>query len=65
MPRASRLVVPGLPHHVTQRGVRSADIFTDDLDRELYLMLMRERAEPNGVRFLAWCLMTNHPEDGR
>jgi len=22
MPRASRLVVPGLPHHVTQRGVR-------------------------------------------
>jgi putative transposase len=42
----------GLPHHVTQRGVRSADIFTDDLDRELYLMLMRQRAEPKGVRFL-------------
>jgi hypothetical protein len=34
MPRASRLVVPGLPHHVTQRGVRSGEIFTDDLDRE-------------------------------
>ncbi len=60
MHRASRLVVPGLPHHVTQRGVRSEDIFTDDLDRELYLMLMRQRAEPKGVRFLAWCLMTNH-----
>jgi putative transposase len=60
MPRTSRLVVPGLPHHVTQRGVRSPDIFRDDVDRELYLSLMRQHAEPKGVRFLAWCLMTNH-----
>ena len=60
MPRAKRLVVPGFPHHVTQRGVRSANIFTDDVDRELYLSLMREHAEPRGVRFLAWCLMPNH-----
>jgi len=60
MPRAKRLVVPGLPHHVTQRGVRSADIFRDDVDRELYLSLMRQHAEPRGVRFLAWCLMSNH-----
>jgi len=60
MPRAKRLVVPGLPHHVKQRGVRSADIVRDDLDRELYLSLMRQHAEPTGVRFLAWCLMTNH-----
>jgi putative transposase len=60
MPRASRLVVPGLPHHVTQRGVRSANIFSDDTDRELYLSLMRQHAEPRGVRFLAWYLMPNH-----
>ncbi|MHC5058308.1 MAG: transposase [Planctomycetota bacterium] len=60
MPRAKRLVVPGLPHHVTQRGVRSTDVFRDDVDRELYLSLMRQHAEPKGVRFLAWCLMTNH-----
>jgi len=29
-----RLVVPGLPHHLTQRGVRSIDIFRDDAERE-------------------------------
>jgi len=60
MPRARRLVVPGLPHHITQRGVRSAEIFRDDVDRELYLSLMRQHAEPRGARFLAWCLMPNH-----
>ena len=54
------MVVPGLPHHVTQRGVRLIDIFDDDLDRELYLQLMREHAPAAGLTFLAWCLMTNH-----
>jgi len=48
MPSARRLVVPGLPHHITQRGVRSAEIFRDYVDRELYLSLMRQHAEPRG-----------------
>ena len=52
--------MPGLPHHITQRGVRSTPIFDHDGDRELYLSLMREHAERQGVRFQAWCLMTNH-----
>ena len=52
--------MPGLPHHVRQRGVRSIDIFGDDEDRELYLTLMREHGERTGLRFLAWCLMSNH-----
>jgi len=60
MARMARLVVPGLPHHVTQRGVRSIDIFDNDEDRRLYLRLMREHGARTGVRFLAWCLMTNH-----
>lgn len=45
---------------MTQRGGRSIDIFDDDEDRELYLALMREQGERFGVRFLAWCLMSNH-----
>ena len=45
MPRMSRIVIPGLPHHVTQRGVRSIAIFDHDGDRELYLSLMEEQAE--------------------
>jgi len=60
MTRIARVVVPGLPHHVTQRGVRSVSIFTDDSDRELYLQLVAEQAERHGVEFLAWCLMSNH-----
>ena len=56
----SRVVVPGMPHHVTQRGVRSMDVFDDETDRALYLTLLREHAERCGVTFLAWCLMSNH-----
>lgn len=60
MPRISRVVIPGLPHHVTQRGVRSLPIFRDGSDRRLYLGLLGEQARRFGLRFLAWCLMTNH-----
>ena len=54
------MVVPGFPHYITQRGVRSIPIFDHDGDRELYLSLMREHADRQGVQFQAWCLMTNH-----
>jgi putative transposase len=60
MARMARLVAPGLPHHVTQRGVRSMDVFDDDEDRGLYLALMRDQGGRSGLRFLAWCLMSNH-----
>lgn len=60
MARFARLVVPGYPHHITQRGVRSIDIFADDGDRLAYLGFMAEEAARFGVTILAWCLMTNH-----
>ena len=60
MPRMSRLIVPGYPHHVTQRGVRSMDIFPDDDARWTYLRFLSEEAGRAGVEFLSWCLMTNH-----
>lgn len=60
MPRMSRLIVPGFPHHVTQRGVRSMDIFPDDDARLAYLQFLSEEAGRSGVQFLSWCLMTNH-----
>jgi putative transposase len=60
MARFARLVVPGYPHHITQRGVRSMDIFAGDDDRRAYLTFMAEEAERFGVTFLAWCLMSNH-----
>jgi putative transposase len=60
MARFARLVVPGYPHHITQRGVRSIDIFRHDEDRQAYLCFMSEESRRFGVRFHAWCLMTNH-----
>ena len=60
MARIARIVVPGLPHHVTQRGVRRMRIFFSDDDREEYLQLLAEQGERFGVKYLAWCLMDNH-----
>ncbi len=42
MARMARVVIPTIPHHVTQRGVRRMEAFFDDEDYELYLSLMRK-----------------------
>ena len=60
MPRIARLVVPGLPHHVTQRGNRRATIFFSDAHRQIYLRWLREYCARADVRILAYCLMDNH-----
>ncbi len=60
MGRFARVVVPGCPHHVTQRGNHGRDVFFSDLDRNLYLKTLRENCRKYGMRVLAWCLMTNH-----
>lgn len=60
MARLSRIVVPGYPHHVTQRGVRSLTVFHNDEDRRRYINFLAEESGRFGVEILAWCLMTNH-----
>jgi putative transposase len=60
MARLSRITVPGLPHHVTQRGNRRQLLFTEDGDYALYRDLMAERCRANGVECWAYCLMPNH-----
>ena len=60
MPRISRIVAVDFPHHVTQRGVRSMDIFHGDGDRRQYLQYIKEEAQRSEMDILAWCLMTNH-----
>ena len=42
MARLARLVVPGLPHHVTQRGNRRGTTFFEEGDYALYLDLLAE-----------------------
>lgn len=34
MPRRSRLELPGIPPHITQRGVNRAAVFVDDAHRQ-------------------------------
>lgn len=60
MPRISRIVAVDYPHHITQRGVRSMDIFHSDQDRERYLQFVKEETQKCEIAVLAWCLMTNH-----
>lgn len=42
MPRIARVVVPGEPHHITQRGNRRQRTFFGDEDCRAYLELMAE-----------------------
>jgi putative transposase len=60
MPRIARLVVPGAPHHVTQRGNRRGTTFFNDGDYALYLDLLAETSAKAGVEVWAYCLMPNH-----
>ncbi len=45
MARIARLVVPGLPHHVTQRGNRRGQTFFETGDYKLYLDLLAHSAD--------------------
>ncbi len=60
MPRFPRLVVPGYPHHVTQRGIRRQQTFFDDSDYRAYIKLIKELKGVANVDILAYCLMPNH-----
>lgn len=60
MPRIARLVVPGIPHHVTQRGVRRMETFFGDGDYRAYVTLLAEWSAKAGTEIWAWCLMPNH-----
>ena len=60
MVRHARLVLPGVAHHVTQRGNDKQQIFFTDGDRRQYLAYLRESAARAGVALSAFCLMSNH-----
>ena len=60
MARLARIIVPGLPHHVTQRGNRRQALFVEAGDYALYRDLLAERCQANAVACWAYCLMPNH-----
>jgi putative transposase len=54
------LVIPGLPHHVTQRGNRRQRAFFGEGDYAAYVELMAAWCKQRGVEIWAYCLMPNH-----
>ena len=60
MPRIARLIAPGIPHHITQRGNRRMETFFREEDYQTYLSLMAEWCRKLRVSVWAYCLMPNH-----
>jgi putative transposase len=60
MARLARLVLPGVPYHVTQRGNRRPQTFFEEGDYALYRDLLSEAARRAGTRVWSYCLMPNH-----
>jgi putative transposase len=60
MARLARVVLPGYPHHITQRGNRHQDVFFKDSDYEHYLELLKTWCKQERIEIRAYCLMTNH-----
>ena len=60
MARIARVVAPGFPHHITQRGNRRQETFFNDEDYQAYIDLLSEWCSRYGVEVWAYCLMPNH-----
>ena len=60
MPRRARMHLPGLPHHVFQRGNNRNACFFDREDRECYLSLLLQTSQLYELDVHAFALMTNH-----
>ncbi len=60
MARLARIIAPGTPHHVTQRGNRRQTTFFSDGDYKLYKSLVAEYCALEDVAVWAYCLMPNH-----
>jgi len=60
MTRLARFVVPGIAHHVTQRGNGRQTTFFCDADYIAYRDLLAEHCAAQGVAVWSWVLMPNH-----
>ena len=60
MARWARVVVPGLPHHIIQRGNPRHKTFFRQEDYAAYLELMSQCCREHRVEIWAYCLMPNH-----
>lgn len=52
--------MPGIPLHITHRGVNRGATFIDDEDCAAYLQALEQTAQEQGVAIHGYVLMTNH-----
>ena len=60
MARSARVVIPGWPHHVTQRGNQRQTVFFRDRDREVYLDCLDKYRHTHHLTLIGYALMGNH-----
>lgn len=60
MARLARVVIPGVPHHITQRGNRRQKTFFHTTDYKAYFELLAAWCKRSGVEIWAYCFMPNH-----
>lgn len=52
--------MPGLPHHVTQRGNRHETVFFPDAEYRAYPTMLIAAVDKAVCEVRAWCSMPNH-----
>jgi len=60
MARLARVILPGYPHHITQRGNRRQAVFFKEEDYLYYLELLKKWCDEEQVAIWSYCLMSNH-----
>jgi putative transposase len=60
MCRIARIVAPGYPHHVLQRGNYRQTVFEEDADYHRYRDMLGECVTKFGLSVWAYCLMSDH-----
>ena len=60
MARLPRVIAVDGPHHVTQRANARHFILERDIDRKVYLDLLRQSLALQNVAMMGYCLMSNH-----
>jgi len=47
-------------YHIIVKGVEGIDIFTDDMDRNKFLQLLKKMVTPYKIQFFFYVLMNTH-----
>ena len=60
MPRPDRIFVEGGIYHVYNRLGRGERVFDKEMEAMVFVSLLREIAERDGLTVFAWALLGNH-----